>query len=684
LTPELRGIRLRRLQLAGSSSSGRRYGVSFMSSSDDTRRSISIIAGPSQTGKTSVVEFVLYCLGGREHPQHPEIIANVRAALLECELATDLLTVERSATGAPSRFASIWNKPLGELRDAQEIRLGVEPTSDPGGLSQFVLARCGLDNVELPEAPTSRESETDVLSVRDLFKIMWLPNDRLDNKNLTFEQASYIVRQKFRQTIDVIFDVHDAAGVTLAARARHASEAAREATRVAESLKEIVRAEYPLGELVLETDKARAQDDVASLSRQLEALDRGQSSAENTLIELRRNLEAAQFAARDWAVRVRDRESLIERLAALRGQYADDKRKLSFLKDAERLFDPLQVTVCPACLSALKELPSVTGGHCSLCGNDVLAEDGELTLGAVIDDAESGSDEFASDADISEMPDASAILDAEHRAASHRLSELTDYWTRLTEDLKALQAAREEADRRVADTAAVLDQAVSLPAPYVARRDDLSQRRADAMLREQTADAGLRLWRRVAVAEENASRLLGQAASLRAEQRENLARPARATIIRALSQRFGEILSEIGYPKLSQPYIDEDLVPFVRGLKYTAASSGGLVLISIAYYLSIWELAYERSARAPGLLLLDSPQKNLGTWAHPDDADFADIRLVENFYRHTRRWLAGPGSGAQLVIIDNSPPDSMSADVVVRYTRNPDVPPYGLIDNETD
>ena len=47
------------------------------------------------------------------------------------------------------------------------------------------------------------------------------------------------------------------------------------------------------------------------------------------------------------ALRVRNRESLMDRLAALRGQYADDKKKLTFLKEAEHLFNPLQVSVCP-------------------------------------------------------------------------------------------------------------------------------------------------------------------------------------------------------------------------------------------------------------------------------------------------------------------------------------------------
>ena len=105
------------------------------------------------------------------------------------------------------------------------------------------------------------------------------------------------------------------------------------------------------------------------------------------------------------------------------------------------------------------------------------------------------------------------------------------------------------------------------------------------------------------------------------------------------------MLADIGYPKLSDPHLNNDLVPSVRGLPYTAASSGGLTLISLAWYLALWEIAFEDGTRAPGLLMIDSPQKNLGQGA--EDPDFADARLVEKLLppcqdlaRWTRRWGA--------------------------------------------
>ena len=680
----LRGIRLCQLRLAGDAANGRSYEVSFLDESDESWRPLSIIAGPSQTGKTSVVDFIRYCLGDDEHPQHPEVLTNVRAALLEAELGGTITTIERSATGAASKFASIWQTSFEGLRDVNELRLATEPPSEPDSLSQYMLATFDLDNVALPVSPKQEQSETQTLSIRDLFLIMWLPNERLDSKNLVFEHSNYMVHQKLMQTIDVMFDVHDAAGTDLAARARRAGDAAREATRLTNSLRTIVQAEYPAGPLILETDRGRARQDVQVLRAQLTSLDSHQISAENTLSGMRRALEEARSAAGAAALRVRNRESLIDRLAALRGQYADDKKKLTFLKEAERLFNPLQVVTCPACLSALETAPSVIAGSCSLCGHELPTSNGTLTLGAAADSIESASQRDATADQDAVLHETIAVLEAEHRATTRRLEDLTDYWSRLNEDLKLLRAAQDTADGAVEDAAAALDRTVNLPAPYLAARDNVNRLLANALVREQTTDAGLRLWARLQTAEDNAQRLVDQAAQLRAARKEAAYRPDRAAVVSRLSARFGEILSDIGYPKLSQPYIDSDLMPSVRGLPYSAASSGGLVLISLAWYLAIWEVAYEQGGRAPGLLMIDSPQKNLGHAARLDDADFADARLVENFYRHVKQWLAGDGTGAQLVVIDNTPPESASDDIVVQYTRSRTIGPYGLIDNAID
>lgn len=75
-----RGIRVVRLRLKGVD---RDYEVDFRDVEADLR-SLSVIAGVFSTGKSSVLEFVAHCLGGKDHPQHPEILRKVRRRCWRC------------------------------------------------------------------------------------------------------------------------------------------------------------------------------------------------------------------------------------------------------------------------------------------------------------------------------------------------------------------------------------------------------------------------------------------------------------------------------------------------------------------------------------------------------------------------------------------------------------------------
>ena len=81
--------------------------------------------------------------------------------------------------------------------------------------------------------------------------------------------------------------------------------------------------------------------------------------------------------------------------------------------------------------------------------------------------------------------------------------------------------------------------------------------------------------------------------------------------------------------------------------------------------------------------MIDSPQKNLGQ-GNERDAEFADSVAVSDFYKHLHEWLQGDGLGAQIIVVDNAPPESVDSDVIVRYSRRVDQPPYGLIEDEVD
>ncbi|WP_030848266.1 hypothetical protein [Streptomyces sp. NRRL F-4474] len=155
----------------------------------------------------------------------------------------------------------------------------------------------------------------------------------------------------------------------------------------------------------------------------------------------------------------------------------------------------------------------------------------------------------------------------------------------------------------------------------------------------------------------------------------------RDLVVGRIGVRYSELLRQWRYPKLSQPMIDTNLVPYVRGDSYREASSGARTLLTLAWQLAVFEVAVESSAAHPGFLMIDSPQKNLGHGG-TRDAAIADAIAIDDLYRHLTSWLAEQGSGAQVIIVDNSPPRLVEDNVVVRYSRSEERPPYGLIDDE--
>ncbi|GAB3946950.1 hypothetical protein GCM10027614_41330 [Micromonospora vulcania] len=92
-SPGKRGIRVRRLRLVGPE---RHYQVDFVDRQTGNLNSLSVIAGAISTGKSSVLEFIDYCLGAGDYPRHPEVIAKVLHAFIEVELSGTPYVIERS------------------------------------------------------------------------------------------------------------------------------------------------------------------------------------------------------------------------------------------------------------------------------------------------------------------------------------------------------------------------------------------------------------------------------------------------------------------------------------------------------------------------------------------------------------------------------------------------------------
>ena len=642
-------IHLNRLRLTGPR---RAYEVDFDARDDN----VAIIAGPIHTGKTTILQIVDYLLGDDEHPTHPELARSVRSAALELTVRGQRWTIERPLFSV-EQVAYLRPGGLDDVGPLQ--RKIIDPPGDEDALSAWLLASIGLPGLRLRVTEDNPNSSAHVLSFRDVMWLVFLPSKRLDNEALLHEghdQKHY----KLRQVIELLFDVHDHRLAQLLDQQQRVRGERRDAQQEVANL-EVFLAEEELPALETVRARLRAVDDqVTELDTRIAEISRRAAATTEFADTLRSKYAAARAASARGAARLRDRETLLERLMPLRGQYAEDQRKLAFYGEASRLFDPLHIQHCPACLERLSHPPAIEDGRCTLCGEAPTA------------DPEPGLDRKQ-----------------ERRALASRIRDLDAYTRQVSDQLRDAEVVLGELQRREAQLAADLDaRTASQLSPFVAERENLLRDRA--RLQGEGGDLRRALRWYEALERRNAhvvqltatlTDLRDQLEALRNEQ------PDRQAVVQELSERFAALLVEWGFPKVEDPqapFLDQSFVPHVRGRGYRGiGSDGALTLIALAWTLAIFEMAVERGAPHPGFLMLDSPQKNLAPKTGQAVDEYMDPAIVERFYEHVREWAAGHPQ-AQLVIVDHEPPPRSEDQVVVRYTRRADIPPYGLIDDQTD
>ena len=459
------GIRVARLHLQGVT---KPYPVDFREAGQP--RPSSLITGPVSTGKSSILEFITYGLGASAHPEHPEVLAQVTACFLEIVNGSETYVIQRSV-GRPSAHATEYRGSLEDVlagKTAGRLR-PILPAGDPESLSSFLLSLNGLEGVVLKEAPTQEESETDPLSFRDLLWLSHLPNERLDDKNLLFEKT-HMKSIKLRQVIDVVFGVHDDRRAELGDRIKRLEGQLANCRSDLVSATRFVEEQEPRAVDHLEIEHELALVNLRSVESRLQQLDASAARATSFATELRHRHRTAGQSSTEAVARLRDRETLLQRLAPLRAQYTEDIRKLTMLVEAHGLFDPLTVLACPACFSELTESPAVVEQSCSLCGTQLPAG-GALDLGMSsrrvleggIDDEKGNGSEGASEASS-----AGAIVRSHLRSTRARLKELVEYTELVDEERHEATRAAKGALEVEAAAELALNQATSAAvAPFL-------------------------------------------------------------------------------------------------------------------------------------------------------------------------------------------------------------------------
>lgn len=622
---------------------------------------LNIISGPISTGKTSLVEFIDYCLGSNYHPEHIEIQRKVRAVFLEVVFQNKTYVIERFLFSTKNK-AYIHECLYNDINEKHEaIEVYAKQTPGEESISTFILKKYGLLNIFLKEAPTQKSSGMDMMSFRDIMWFCFLKNERLDNKDLLFEKT-YMKKIKLLQVFEVIFHIHGNELSQLSNKIRLTEKKLREVNSeikaITNFLKERkVKKREDLEEIIekFSKEEQRLESELNEISKIL-----GGSSSET--INLRKRLDELNKKLQQIVFQKRNKELLLKRLLLLRGQYSEDIKKMEFLQESRVIFNPLNLVKCPICLSKLDLDPKNLGENCSLCGNHIESE-----------------------------PIEAFDVKKEIRTIKTKYNDLNNYISDLEEELLNLNKQKNALESEEIQRQQQLDTAMKeFVSPYISKRDKIVKDLTTAQQSILATKSQLSLIAGIdkKIAEKN--KIESDINTLEVELEAERAKiKNRNQIIKKIQAQFEKLLIAFNFPKLHSPNIKNDLTPFVRNLEYkNIGSSGALTLISISWFLSIFEVAMEIGTH-PGFVIIDSPQKNIGKIdsengsevdTQEGDSDFDDVHIVEGMYRHFIEM--SENTGRQWIIIDNSPPKIAEKFVKYRFTRSTSTPPYGLIDDE--
>ena len=148
------GFQIRRLTLAG-------RGVP--NAEVQFRKGLNVVSGPSDTGKTFIVQCIDYMLGGKDVPESIPEAAQYETVRLSLSVSADdeEVVLERSIRGGNFKLAS--------LGKAEQHLLAKHSAADKDSVSQYLLGLAGLAERKIR---TNKQGKTREVSFRDLARLV--------------------------------------------------------------------------------------------------------------------------------------------------------------------------------------------------------------------------------------------------------------------------------------------------------------------------------------------------------------------------------------------------------------------------------------------------------------------------------------------------------------------------------
>jgi hypothetical protein len=572
-------------------------------------RGLNVISGPSDTGKTFIVQCIDYMLGGSKVPKpipESERYETVRLGLQGADSEPEIV-FERSIRGGDFN--------LHEVGQAERILKSKHQADEEGNISHYLLGISGLTSRRVR---TNKEGKTRDVSFRDLARLILVDEEAIIRETSPIHSGQYTSATAESAVFRLLLTGVDDSSLTAkedpkTAKGRNAGKA--------EMLELLLnRTRGRMAELQLPGDQTVWREELNQIEALYDAAEKELAAEQESAAQFEQRRRIVSTQLRKIESRADVLTELQHRFELLEQQYLSDLRRLESIAEAGFRLGEMQEE------------------RCFVCG--ALAEHQEHDH---------------------QKPDA-APEDVAHAC----LAEAIKIKTLLAD----LRQTRSENDRQVLRLRAQgKDSSNELAAISKKLDEHLKPRIEIALQRFRDSQSKRDVYRRALELSGQVEELQGLLNEIEGSKAAKGLVLASAKIrtdeADGFSKEVESLLRTWHFPNLDRVTFsegDQDVV--ISGRKRASHGKGVRAIAHAAFNLGLLNYSIRRSMPHPGLVLIDSP---LVVYREPDTDEGGFPRDVkDSFYRST----AKESRNSQVIIFENEdPPTDMEQSAnVIRFT----------------
>lgn len=586
---------------------------------------VTVIHGPSDTGKSYIVDAIDFVLGAKELKEIPERDGYSRI-LLGLELPSgDRVTLARAVDGGAIGLyrSDLRAEPQGPPDESLAAKHSATTASN---VSRFLLEQVGLDEKRVRK---NSRNETNTLSFRDLTKLCLIGETKMQAEEAPGISGNHVNKTKEASVLKLLLTGEDDSAL-------EAVPSAEEQKRLRGARQEVV--ERMLGQLEGQlqdvAEPAELKEQLGKLNRAIEVhttavgdltKQRGQLLADRTRIENEEQAHRVEYS---------DAATLRQRFDLLLKQYESDLARLEMISEVGNL------------------LGYFRQGTCVFCG----AEPASQHLNV---DCEGDTTSFGLAVESETLK--TRGLHEDLLVTIHSLNARSETLR------EAIKTARKKSSR-------FQKEVEKLDVKITPHQGDLH----DLLAKRSEVEKHLGLYDQVASLEAMIRQIAGETEAEVATAVAGLS----LTAVREFSVEISKRLQEWGYPGAASVRYDRNELDIIAGDQQRSAHGKGVrAILHASFSLALAQYCFDRELPHPGFVVLDSP---LVTYRPPDHSGDGDEEppegVVRAFYRDVQASFDG-----QVVIMENTDPlDPLAQDARdIPFTKRAGDGRYGFLPMKT-